>query len=422
MALKLDFSIENINDRKIFIDEYLKENKNLTNKELETIANYILWGKDDNGQNLTNINLETTWTKKAKIESLEGLLENPNFDENSFFKKPAKTTKKNFDRSKIYDEAPQELIPDFEKLFAQIDKTDILINYYEIFTEKRKKPPRKELLKKFTQEELSYFQKEAQTLTQRKYLQLRKLLIELRATQYTLRDFYYTTRYSSTLPQAHPNTDSFISDIEMTVLPLGTIKENKSIFLFQEQLKNKTFSEEELKKIMIYYWRHRANSNENLKYSFDFRDKEHVYKLVCAYRALKEDEQAIDLLETFNYYIKLARLTPIQLDVLYLKMRGETNPEIARIINKKYGSKYLFNYISTIFKGQILTALTKAAEFHCILVENFCYPENFKTCSVCGAYLLKDPYNYVRKANSGSGYTGRCKKCDSEKRRKIKRW
>lgn len=422
MALKLDFSIENINDRKIFIDEYLKTNKNLTNKELETIANYILWGKDDNGQNLTNINLETAWTKKGKLESLEGLLENPNFDENIFFKKPVKAIKKNFDRSKIYNEAPQELIPDFEKLFAQIDKTDILINYYEIFIGKRKKPPREELLKKFTQEELSYFQKEAQALTQRKYLQLRKLLIELRATQYTLRDFYCTTRYSSTLPQAHPNTDSFILPQDLTIRPLGTKKDNKNIFFLQEELKDIHFSEEALKKILIYYWKNHDELNEKADYYFDFRDKEHVYKLICAYPELQKEPQANDLLETFDYYIKLARLTPIQLDTLYLKMQGETNPEIARIINKKYGSKYLFNYISTIFKKQILTALTKAAEFHCTLVENFCYPENFKTCSVCGAYLLKDPYNYVRKANSGSGYTGRCKKCDSEKRRKIKRW
>ena len=48
--LHLDFSISGTSDRKDFVDHYVQRpeflHKPLTEDELETIANYILWGKD----------------------------------------------------------------------------------------------------------------------------------------------------------------------------------------------------------------------------------------------------------------------------------------------------------------------------------------------------------------------------------------
>ena len=55
--LRLDFSITGTHDRKDFIDQYVQRpefiSKPLTEDELETIANYILWGKDADGLNVT---------------------------------------------------------------------------------------------------------------------------------------------------------------------------------------------------------------------------------------------------------------------------------------------------------------------------------------------------------------------------------
>lgn len=69
--LHLDFSIEKTNDRKAFVDTYIQrpefQRAPLTEDELETIANYILWGKDSDGLNCTQrgeIQIETrnkTW-------------------------------------------------------------------------------------------------------------------------------------------------------------------------------------------------------------------------------------------------------------------------------------------------------------------------------------------------------------------------
>ena len=52
--LHLDFQIESIEDRNKFLEEYLQREefikKPLTEEELETCANYILWGKDKDGK------------------------------------------------------------------------------------------------------------------------------------------------------------------------------------------------------------------------------------------------------------------------------------------------------------------------------------------------------------------------------------
>ena len=55
--LHFDFSINGTKDRRDFVDTYVQRpeflRSPLTEDELETIANYILWGKDEDGQNCT---------------------------------------------------------------------------------------------------------------------------------------------------------------------------------------------------------------------------------------------------------------------------------------------------------------------------------------------------------------------------------
>ena len=56
--LKLNFSLETSEERSAFLSTYLEENfelfekSPLTEEELETMGNYVLWGKNKNGKNL----------------------------------------------------------------------------------------------------------------------------------------------------------------------------------------------------------------------------------------------------------------------------------------------------------------------------------------------------------------------------------
>ena len=53
--LKLDFSLQTNQERKEFLENYLQSEMFLKNEptedELATMADYLLWGKDDKGKN-----------------------------------------------------------------------------------------------------------------------------------------------------------------------------------------------------------------------------------------------------------------------------------------------------------------------------------------------------------------------------------
>ncbi len=85
--LDLDFSIESATDRAQYIDKYVSSLPfELNNDEKEMIANYLLWGKDDDGKNPVQkkeIQISTrskTWDRK-ELESLDELKESPTFNE-----------------------------------------------------------------------------------------------------------------------------------------------------------------------------------------------------------------------------------------------------------------------------------------------------------------------------------------------------
>ena len=165
--LKLDFSLSTNEQRREFLDNYLAQPQFIsrppTEDELETMANYLLWGKDPttglNAQQEGICQLETkhgTWDKDGPLESLDGLLENPVFNEATLRpidSVPMKVKREVFSRSEALAECPEYLRPSFVELFRNIDELDLRINYYDLAHGKRKNPIRPELLKLFTEEE-----------------------------------------------------------------------------------------------------------------------------------------------------------------------------------------------------------------------------------------------------------------------------
>jgi len=90
----------------------------------------------------------------------------------------------------------------------------------------------------------------------------------------------------------------------------------------------------------------------------DFTNPTHVLSLYKACADL-EDARVIDphniygtasyLLETLFYYEARANLTPLQKDLLTLKLTNTPNLEISKRLNSTYNKTYNENYISTIF-------------------------------------------------------------------------
>ena len=116
-----------------------------------------------------------------------------------------------FSREEAREKAPEFLQKVFEELWRTIDETELEINLYEERVGKRDKPPRDELLKRFTDEEIDHIRAKSEKLNQYGYLKLRHRLKELRTEQFTIRDSYKPT-FNITQSIYSPKNTSFVFD------------------------------------------------------------------------------------------------------------------------------------------------------------------------------------------------------------------
>ena len=437
--LHLDFSIPGTHERKAFVDEYVQRPEfiraPLTDDELETIANYILWGKDPDGMNAVQkgeFSIETrnkTW-QRDDTESLDAMMESPTFNEASLRRPTEARTKiarEVFDRSEALAQCPSHMKPIFEELFARIDKLELSIHWYEFDHGKRKEEPRSALQKRFTPEEVNAARKTAATWNQYKYLKQRHLIVELRREQFTLRDSYIERHMRHTPPEPDLDPVNLDFDAEIPVFPLGLVGTPFSDLVFkpETELNPYTYTEDEIDTLIKHYWSKKQQSRPQL--FFDFGELEHVYELFGQLNEIEEDLDTLPLesnmkklLDTLKYYIALTDLNEAQKEILDLKINKVKNQDIADQINKKYGKSYTANYISTIFRQKIIPHINETANFHALIIENMCFEENFKKCNGCGKILLIDAENFVRKSRSKDGFSTKCKKCDRADRQKKK--
>ena len=403
--LNLNFALQTQEERTQFISHYLNQIKfTPTESELDTIAKYILWGKDINGKNSQQngeVDLETahgTWDTK-ELESLDGLYESENFTE--ALVRPLNSVrplirKPTFSR----DSVPHT--PEFLELWAQIDETEFLTQTYELTHGRRTKPIRDELLSAISQADQEKLYTRALTLSEKNYLKLRHYLVELRTEQYTLRDSYVTLhQIHSPMPYSPSELSYFMTDIP--ILPNGLLNIHKPLLLGTSELASASpIAPPPSTPTSLY---------------FDFSNVSHLYQFASLYDDIYDTEQVdpestfTQFLETFEFYHQFAELTPIQEDVLQMKMRRASNIHIMNVINERYGTTYNSNYISTIYKQKALTKIADAAKLYSKIVAALDDPSNFKTCNSCGRTLLICEEYFMHKAKSRDGFGTKCKKC-----------
>lgn len=441
--LQLDWTLSTAKERSDFLQQYMTSDvfakRPPTEDELETMANYLLWGQDEDGLNSDQrkeIQLprkNQTWAAQ-NIESLDELLESPTFSETSIYQFGEATPKRVrevFSRTDIREKATPTQLQPFEDLWEQIDKTELLINFFELERGKREKPPRNELLSRFSEEEQDVLRAKAKTLTQFRYLKLRHLLVELRRQQYTLRDSILPRILGATeaLPPSTLGKTENNFDVDFPVLPLG-IQEELIFKDFGELVPGK-FSEEELQTISKLYWEKKEEEKRVQRESsiyFDFRDLEMVYQLFLDLEEFAADQEGEDeffnmgskLLRALWFYVRQADLPPIQRTILDLKIQKVKNQDIAAAVNAEFGKNYTTNYISTIFRQKIIPTINEAAVYHEKIIGSIFFEEDFKVCSKCGRLLLRDPINFVRRSRAKDGLSNHCKRCDKEEREKKK--
>ena len=432
--LKLDWTLNTSDERATFINEYTAQLTFSPNEEeCEMMGNYILWGRDPDGQNSEQkgfVQLErrnSTWsTTQSNVGSLDELLETPTFNESELRQPNApvyKTPKQNFSREEALHRAPPHIYDVLTDLFHRIDTLDLQINFYELDHGKRKNPPRDSLLNAFTPDELESLKARTKKWNQRTYLKRRHLLVELRREQYTYRDFYAEP---IALHPAPPNWDleNLTLETEIPVYPLG-LHNSSPLFLSFTQLCNNSQDPKFRTEI----------DSLNLPYQasdlcVDFRDPEQIYVILTLTEEIEDAAAATQanhsssllpqLLATLEYYIENANLSPIQRDILQFKRNSQKNTDIANYINSTYNKTYTANYISTIYRKKILPTIADAATYHEKLYFALDDPSNFKKCSTCGLYFLRSEDNFVHKSRAKDGFANRCKFCDKLARASAK--
>lgn len=437
--LHLDFGLSTDTERAEFVKQYLERDefkkRPPSDAELETIANYVLWGKNPlTGKNFVQEKLGTIETRKKTwapdpIESLDELLESPTFNEASLLlPTTTKKVREVFSRTEARAQCPSHLLPTLEDLFRRIDVLDLKICYYDAAHSKRTKEIRQSLLDKFSEEERIQFEEEALHWNQYYYLKQKHELVELRREQFAIRDSFAVTIQRHTLPIVSYDVENqhVDFDVDIQVLPLGLYHD--LLFKKLEDLNPFTYTAAELKSVSDEYWQFKEKKLGEGERYFDFRNKEHLYELFLNYFDIEgqfNEKPSVmrtsdKLLKTLKYYVDCADLDEVHRVILEKKMAHETNQNIADFLHKNYGKTYSANYISTIFRQRILPKICAAAEMHEKIVGNLFFEENFKKCTCCGKWLLRTGDNFVKKTRSPDGLNTRCKKCDKIAREKKK--
>lgn len=393
---QLDFSIYSSKDRMEAIKNI--DLSSLTKTELETVTNYVLYGKDEDDTSCVDrkeIQIKSKFNSynKDKHISLDELMESPTFDENIFLKNKTiyKKVKPSIDR----DKAAQ--IPGMEELWKEIEKMDRILKENTGELEKTKDTP---------------------ILDKKQIYYLKHQLIELRTQQYYLMDSYFPTiQFQRNKAEFHSNIID--SQMNYPILPRGTMSsQDDQLFKFpklDDSPQIKIYTEEEVEEI-----------KETYKPYFDFRDPLHIYQLIQHYEEIKDcsqknpDSPLNNLLWTLDFYIDKANLSEQQLLIIRDKKLRIPNKEIAQHLHDELGIYHQENYISTIW-NKCVDLITEAVELN--YDEYLCrkYDKAWKKCTRCGEYLLRDSRNFVKKAKAADGLTSRCKKCDKEIRQLMKK-
>ena len=370
---------------------YVK-NRTFTQKELETMANYILYGKDEDGTNVVDrkeieINTKYGSYKKKAPESLDSLIENPNFNENkithnSIYRK---------EKPKIDRELDKD-VPGMQELWKTIDYFQHLI---DCNTGKIEDP-------------------DARKLTSLELYKIKHTLIEMRREQFALRDMVKPTYfYGSPIQDIEIPVGEDIpwdSNDNYSIKPLGLFSSNPQRFTNILDIKEKDYQ-----------------YNKEAKYILDFTNPEHIYNLIECYDDLliaaedAPERLTDDIIETLDFYIDMAELDNIKSEILRLKIKKIPVLGIQKVLKDKYNVNHSTNYISTIYKQKICNEIAAAAQLHYDMYINRDNRSMWKKCNQCGELKFLDSRIFMRKAKSSDGYNSKCKKCCKENRKKNKK-
>ena len=410
----LDYSIERDTDRLKAVEDILdKLETRPTNSELEQMASYILYGKDEDGKNAVQRG-ETTDSNKRynsfqraadKVQSLDEILTNPLADQQALQKLEDRyiyTKKKPSIHRPKYDKKTGELIdigdadiPGMQELWDCIDRLDHIVLVNE---------------GKLPADDDTQIIKDSYRL-----YQLKHSLIDIRRHQYYLKDAYKPTLHFLALIPPKSQTYNWDTDAYYW-MPLEQWRNRVNNALLHTISKN----------LEDYETRENPYTHETevkwvvRRHTFDWENPDHIRALINNYSSIymelqeKLDSWGRTLIYDFDRYFDMAGFTPVREFILTKKIDKLSYSQIVEELQKECGVKYNENHISTIVSKEIPERMALAAKKHRLLLTT---PKwQCKKCFTCGRILPKDKLFFNTNRSHSDNFSSNCKECEKKKR------
>ena len=408
----LDFTIERDVDRVQAVSQILDTLEyDPSEIELEQMASYILYGKDENGLNsaqrgetISNTRYNSYRTKNDKLLSLEQVSENHDprdfkspHQRNIYTNPVVAIRRPKYDAQGHIKDPGDSDIPGITQIWESIDRLE-----HQIAVLKGQVPPA---------------EGDPIDVTDYQLYQMRHILIALRRHQYYLRDFYKPQLHFNNIDRPQAQFIDWASD-SFYWIPLSEwetrVRESYSPSISHQ------LSDYDVRKDT--YGRTLVKWTVQL-HTFNWENPSHIRALTKFYMPLydamheKLDTYGCMLLYDFDRYRKMANLTEIREFLLDCRIAGKPYPAILSELKARFGIQYNESHLSTIMTREIPQAIAAAATKHRILLDT--PPENCKTCFTCKRILPRNTLFFAHNRSHRDGFASSCKEC--EKRKKLLR-
>lgn len=407
----LDYSIERDVDRLQAVRDILDSLENDPNPtDLEQMASYILYGKDEEGKNAvqrkettdSNKRYNSFQTASEKTQSLDNFLESPTADETIFepfekryiyLKKKTEIRRPKYDKNGNLIDIGDGDIPFMQELWDRIDYIEkiVMANENKIpFTEDIPIIP-----------------------TSYRLYQLKHQLIDMRRHQYYLKDSYKPTLRFLSIKPPHPQKINFDADSFYWVS-----QEEWEALLKKptNSLRSKKIEDYETKMVdgaLQIKWvvRHQF---------FDWENPTHIRALIENYSGiLMQDWEDLHswgrtLIFDFDRYVKLIKLSPAREYILLRKIDKAPYPDILAELKEKFNLVYNINHISTIIGREIPEKIANCAKRQRLLLETPLSER--KQCFKCKKWLPRHNLFFGTNNFRKDGFASNCKECEKLKR------
>lgn len=409
----LDYSIERDVDRLAAVKDILDSlEKNPSATELEQMASYILYGKDEEGKNAVQRGETTDSDKRYKSfqrtadknQSLDEILDNPLADQQTlqslesryiYTKKKPEIHRPKFDKEtgEMIDPGDSD-IPGMQELWDTIDRLD------HIAAVNDGKIPPDENTQIFTDSYRLY--------------QFKHALIDIKRHQYYLKDAYRPTLHFLAITPPKAQTYNWDSDSAywISYSEWKTRVDNALLHTISKNIED-------------YETRTMENGDIEVrwivrKHTFDWENPVHIRALINNYSALfmevreKLDSWGRTLIYDFDRYFDMAGFTPVREYILTRKIDRAPYPDIVEELQTIFGLKYNENHLCTILSKEIPEKIATAATKHRMLLTT---PQSErKQCFTCKQWLPRNNYFFATNNSRKDHFASNCKECEKKRR------